>query len=218
MTDTCRLFSLPTSYHSVLICFATTRSPTSVQRGPSGSGKSVLLKCLAHLLVYPTGTIHLSGQSPADLGVPVWRSKVLYLPQRPALLPGTPNEFWETLKGFKSRKGREDLGDPWQIAAEWGIARPQWDQTWGSLSGGEGQRIALAVALALKPAVLLLDGELVLLLEQGEADSGARSRADASPRCLRTDVGTGLERGGAGRGHAHEDFVGGKANVRLGYT
>ncbi|KAL8283259.1 hypothetical protein RQP46_006037 [Phenoliferia psychrophenolica] len=129
-------------------------------RGPSGCGKSVLLKCLAHLLVYPTGTLRLSGQTPLELGVPLWRSKVLYLPQRPALLPGTPSEFWDTLRAFKSRKGREaELGDPWKISAEWGIAPALFEQTWGSLSGGEGQRIALAVALALKPTVLLLDDD-----------------------------------------------------------
>ncbi|KAM0756587.1 P-loop containing nucleoside triphosphate hydrolase protein [Meredithblackwellia eburnea MCA 4105] len=127
-------------------------------RGPSGSGKSVLLKCIASLLVYDKGEVRLLGQTARELGVPLWRSRILYLPQRPALLPGTPNEFFTTLKGFKSRRGLEaSLGDPKEVAKEWGIAAGLFDQTWGSLSGGEAQRIALAIALALKPTILLLD-------------------------------------------------------------
>ncbi|KAK4705822.1 hypothetical protein P7C70_g375, partial [Phenoliferia sp. Uapishka_3] len=150
-------------------------TPISTQRGPSGSGKSVLLKCLAHLLVYPQGTLSLSGQSPSTLGVPVWRSKVLYLPQRPALLPGTPAEFWDTLRAFKSRQGQQrNPGNPWEIAKEWGIEPGLFQQTWGSLSGGESQRIALAISLALKPVVLLLDEPTSAL------DSQAASQVEAT--------------------------------------
>lgn len=136
-----------------------------VLRGPSGSGKSVVLKCLAELLVYPSGSIELKGKNAASMGYPKWRSRVLYLPQRPALLPGTPGEFWETLIGFKSRNTTELSGvtsrarkDPRELAELWGVSRESWNQSWGSLSGGEAQRIALAVGLALEPEVLLLDG------------------------------------------------------------
>jgi len=136
-----------------------------VIQGPSGGGKSVLLKCLAHLLRYPSGRVYLHGKTPEQISIPVYRSKVLYLAQRPALLPGTPREFFQEVSNFGSRKGRKhELGDPIRIARAWNIQQDKWDQTWGQLSGGEGQRIALAIGLALKPEVLLLDGTVKLVV------------------------------------------------------
>lgn len=51
------------------------------------------------------------------------------------------------------------LPDALQIAEEWGIPRVMWTRDWSTLSGGESQRIALAIAIGLAGAdVLLLDG------------------------------------------------------------
>lgn len=149
------------------LSFSLPPSSILVLRGPSGSGKSVLLKCIAKLLLYPPpGEIRLHGQTACEMGVPEWRSKVLYIPQRAAMLPGTPAEFWTTVTGFRaraSRMGKEEIEEGWrdprEIAESWGIGRGAWEQSWGSLSGGEAQRIALAVGVALRPEVLLLDGE-----------------------------------------------------------
>ena len=45
------------------------------------------------------------------------------------------------------------------LAASWGIAEETWDREFSSLSGGEAQRIALAVAVGLGGAeILILDG------------------------------------------------------------
>ena len=50
--------------------------------------------------------------------------------------------------------------DPYSIAEEWGIERVMWSREWSTLSGGEGQRIALAIAIGIGGAeVVLLDGE-----------------------------------------------------------
>lgn len=130
-------------------------------QGPSGAGKSVLLKCIAHLLVFPHGFIYLHGHEAEELqgGIPAWRARILYLPQRPALLPGTPAEFWETISNYDSRKHvKRTRNDPVEIAEQWLVDRSKWYSTWSQLSGGEAQRVALAIGVAVQPEVLLLDG------------------------------------------------------------
>lgn len=149
--------SLSVNQHDVLII-----------QGPSGAGKSVLLKCIANLLIYPEGQILLHEQPVEKYGVPSWRCRVSYLPQRPALLPGSPTDFFQTVKNYDARKkywqdrfgSKSGRGlDPVEIAEKWQVPAECWNKLWGELSGGEAQRIALAIALALDPEVLLLDGE-----------------------------------------------------------
>jgi ABC-type phosphate transport system ATPase subunit len=47
--------------------------------------------------------------------------------------------------------------DPIEISQKWDIEEGLWDKEWTQLSGGEIQRISLAIALSCKPDVLLLD-------------------------------------------------------------
>lgn len=83
-----------------------------------------------------------------------------YVPQRPSLLPGTPLELLTTARAFWSRSSNISYGDPIELAAEWGIDRILWAREWATLSGGEGQRLALAIALGLGGTeVVLLDGK-----------------------------------------------------------
>ena len=51
-----------------------------------------------------------------------------------------------------------------ELAESWGIDEELWDRTWSNLSGGEMQRIALAIAVGMRSAeILLLDGMYVVL-------------------------------------------------------
>lgn len=64
-------------------------------------------------------------------------------------------------------RGSESI-DPLELAAEWGIEKTMWKREWGTLSGGEGQRIALAVAVGVGGAeVVLLDGGSNFLFSNG---------------------------------------------------
>src|ERR1700735_1576506 len=97
-------------------------------------------------------------------GIPEYRTRVLYVPQRPALLPGSPRDFLETIHRFKSRQNIDDPArtkvDPVEsaasIAENWGIETELWDRSWASLSGGEAQRLALVIAVAIKGTEVLL--------------------------------------------------------------
>ncbi|KAH9063428.1 P-loop containing nucleoside triphosphate hydrolase protein [Lactarius vividus] len=130
----------------------------------SGAGKTTLLKCLAHLSLYH-GVIEFKGKPPKNYGVPSYRTYVQYIPQRPSLLPGTPRDLIETLCTFHARLAPERFaGDPhhlhraMDLAERWGIVRELWDRPWSSLSGGEAQRLSLAIPYGLNCAeVLLLD-------------------------------------------------------------
>jgi ABC-type iron transport system FetAB ATPase subunit len=99
--------------------------------------------------------------------IPTYRTHVLYVPQRPSLLPGTPRDFIDVISSFSSRKkskhnGRvfhTDLERAIGVAKAWGVDEELWDRNWSNLSGGEMQRIALAVAVGLDAAeIVLLDG------------------------------------------------------------
>jgi len=96
-------------------------------------------------------------------GVPRYRTKVLYVPQRPSLLPSTPRAFLQMVRTFKSQRSDEGViqpsTDPIKLAKMWGVEEHLWDREWSNLSGGESQRVALAVALGIGSAeVILLDG------------------------------------------------------------
>lgn len=92
----------------------------------------------------------------------------MYVPQRPSLLPGGPYDFLEAITNLNAHKTlfqdniegstKEISKRAFEIGEAWGIEPDLWARNWINLSGGEGQRILLAAALALNSAeVLLLD-------------------------------------------------------------
>ncbi|KAF7976314.1 hypothetical protein HWV62_7026 [Athelia sp. TMB] len=148
------------------ISFTVEEGDIVILQGKSGSGKTTLLKCLAHLNVYQ-GSVLYRGKPPKAYGIPVYRTRVFYVPQRTSLLPGTPREFLALISSFQSRKPSKspkhhlsaEIDSPIDVAKVWGIEEGLWDREWSNLSGGEAQRIALAAAVGLNVAeVLLLDG------------------------------------------------------------
>lgn len=69
--------------------------------------KTTLLKCIAELIPYEKGYCTLNDKSVNDLTVPIWRSKVMYVPQRPSVHPGTPLDFFNMVRKFGSQKDKK---------------------------------------------------------------------------------------------------------------
>ena len=125
--------------------------------GPSGSGKSLLLRAVAGL--DPSdGEFRLHGKTPAEWGVPRYRSRVMYVPQRPSFAPGTVADAMAQPFGFGVHQHRAwDEGRAAELLEALGRDAALLRQDVDTLSGGQQQSVALARALQLDPQVLLLD-------------------------------------------------------------
>ncbi|MEJ2712666.1 MAG: ATP-binding cassette domain-containing protein [Acidihalobacter sp.] len=123
--------------------------------GPSGSGKSVLLRAIVDLDPN-AGEVLLDGESRAGFTPSAWRRAL-------ALVPAEPAWWAERVVEHFSHGAEPDLpelGLPAE-ALDWEVAR---------CSSGERQRLALLRSLALAPRVLLLDEPTANL----DADSRGR--------------------------------------------
>jgi len=144
------------------ISFASERQRLVVL-GPSGSGKSLLLQCIAGLARPDRGHIRLSGRALFDAGAKVdlapQQRGMAYLFQDYALFPHLSvrqNIAFGLTRGplNPSASIRSDAVEQWLDT--FGL-RQVADQFPSELSGGQRQRTALARALVAQPAALLLD-------------------------------------------------------------
>jgi putative ABC transport system ATP-binding protein len=120
--------------------------------GPSGSGKSSLLRVLNRLAEPDSGAVRFNGEDVRDLDPLELRRRAVLVPQLPAPLPGT---VADNVRYGPSLYGREaDVGRVLELA---GLDDSYSERDASRLSVGEQQRVMLARALALEPEVLLLD-------------------------------------------------------------
>lgn len=126
--------------------------------GPTGAGKSVLLRALALLDPLHAGSIHWHGHEIRDVDVPLYRRQVLYVHQRPAFLEGTVEENLQAPYGFKANRGkRYECERVVRLLDGLGQPRTFLERSTRDLSGGESQIVAVLRAVQLDPAILLLD-------------------------------------------------------------
>lgn len=125
--------------------------------GPSGSGKSMLLRTVVRLTEATGGAVEVDRVPVGQLPPVELRRRVALVQQNPAMLEGSVLDniaFGLRLAGVEEG---EVLERARQALADASLDDSFLDRRAERLSGGERQRVAIARALAMRPAVLLLD-------------------------------------------------------------
>jgi len=129
--------------------------------GPNGSGKSTILKALARYLKPFKGKVLLENEDISKLNTKDVAKRMAILPQ----VKSVPNDFSvENLVGYgrfpHMKFGQRMRKEDYEIV-DWAIEKTGLEELryrkLDSLSGGERQRAWIAMALAQKPEILLLD-------------------------------------------------------------
>lgn len=129
--------------------------------GPSGAGKTSLLRAVAGLAPMSSGRITVRGRDVSTL--PPNRRDAVYLHQTPVLFPhltvAQNIAFPLQVRGTARADTGSIVAQHLDVLQITGLASRYPHE----LSGGQRQRVALARAMAARPAVLLLDEPLAAL-------------------------------------------------------
>ncbi|MGD8251701.1 MAG: ABC transporter ATP-binding protein [Desulfobacterales bacterium] len=149
--------------------------------GPSGAGKTTILKAVAGLIRPHSGRILIDDRPVVDLP-PEKRDAVLVF-QKPLLFPfmnvAQNIGFGLRMRGETGHNARRRIGDIMEMTELSGFEKRKVHE----LSGGQQQRVALGRALVLRPAVLLLDEPLSSL------DANLRQQMRELIQNIQTDTG-----------------------------
>jgi putative ABC transport system ATP-binding protein len=154
--------------------------------GPSGSGKSSLLRLLNRLADPVSGAVRYRGADVRERDPLGLRREVGLVPQLPALLPGTVTENLSYAAGLDGARSGDDGPDVPRLLELAGLGAGYADRDAERLSVGEQQRAMLARTLAVEPSVLLLDEPTSAL------DERARDAIESTLRDLRARLGLSL--------------------------
>jgi molybdate transport system ATP-binding protein len=142
--------------------------------GPSGAGKTSVLRAVAGLLRPARGRIACGGErwldTAAGLELPPERRRCGYVFQDYALF-GHLSVWRNVAYGLRDVPRARRRAEALALLERFGIAALA-DARPGRLSGGERQRVALARALAMRPRALLLDEPLAALDARSAAAAG----------------------------------------------
>jgi molybdate transport system ATP-binding protein len=141
------------------------QAAVTVLFGPSGAGKTTVLRCLAGLMRPEEGKIGFAGQAWSDTArgffLPARERRVGFVPQEYALFPhlSVERNIAYGLNGTGHDESRSRVVEMIEWLGLEGLEKrlPR------ELSGGQQQRVALARAVARRPNLLLLDEPLAAL-------------------------------------------------------
>lgn len=176
-------FAFPGAEQPVLhdINFRVDAGQTLAIIGSTGSGKTALLNIIARLFDVTSGEVLIAGVDVRELDRRLIERLIGFVPQRPFLFSGTvasnvrfgnqdatDDEVWEALEVAQARDFVEAKPDQLESPITQGGT---------NVSGGQRQRLAIARALAHKPAIYLFDDSFSAL----DLATDARLRAALAP-------------------------------------
>ena len=122
--------------------------------GPSGAGKTTLIRAIVGRLQVPKDSVVIFGQS---AGSPKLRKQISYMTQELSvyedLTVGQNLNFFATMAGLNKKDRITAVREVLQTVELTSNA----DNLVQNLSGGQRQRVSLAIALVAKPKLLVLD-------------------------------------------------------------
>ena len=123
--------------------------------GESGSGKSTLLKMFNATVTPSAGRVFYKSEDIAGLDTISLRRQVLLVGQTPYLFDATIKENFATYYKYRELEAPDDK----TMASFLGLTNAAFplDSQASSMSGGERQRVYMAICLSFKPQVLMLD-------------------------------------------------------------
>ncbi|HHJ38849.1 MAG: hypothetical protein AXA67_00270 [Methylothermaceae bacteria B42] len=155
--------NLSLSGHPILkqISFSVPAPGMTYVIGPSGAGKSSLLRCLNLLHETWTGTIQVNGISIRDWpkGADNLRRHIGLIGQKPVVFPGSiqKNLLFGLSRREKRQLSRNRIQEKLEQVALWPEVRDRLEAPARELSLGQQQRLCIARALILEPALIMLD-------------------------------------------------------------
>ena len=126
--------------------------------GPSGGGKTSLLRLLNGLSFPTSGEVRYRGRRIRDYDLPKLRSEIIMLTQEPVLSQGSARQNILAPFAFASNRLKKPRDEHLlELSTRLGLASDMLGNDVSHLSGGEKQRIALMRAVLPEPKVLLAD-------------------------------------------------------------
>jgi len=156
--------------------------------GPSGAGKTTVLRLLLGFTAPAAGTVRVGGTDLAAVPVELWRAQLAWVPQHPRLFEGSVADNIALGKPSASRAAIEDAATL-AGAAAFIEALPrgydtQLEERAARLSAGERQQLALARAFLRDAPLLLLDEPTAHLAPAAAAAIGDAIGSSLSRRTI----------------------------------
>lgn len=136
------------------------RGESMVIIGGSGTGKSVLLKCILGLMIQDSGTITLDGEDTSKVERDAFLARFGMLFQGGALFDSLPvwqNVAFRLLRGSLARPKAEAREIAIEKLRRVGLTPDVADLFPSELSGGMQKRVGLARAIAAEPEIIFFD-------------------------------------------------------------